>query len=111
MKKQVAPALAGSHVPALKKAAGEKPVLKMPELKQPVFKRPVLKKPAALALVGSTKEHAVSTQECPRCPQQYSGSTLKNVSYSLRRHMREAHGVGKGCMQSRANRLVVQRKD
>ena len=74
------------------------------------FKRLLVKKPAALALAGKKPAALALARRCSQCGKKYEGSCLKNVSYSLRRHMRDAHGIRRASMQSKEDRLLAQRK-
>ena len=74
-------------------------------MKKQVAKAKLLKKPSA-----SSSALAVFKKTCKKCGHEFTGRAKKNVSYSLRRHMREDHGIGKGVLQSKQERLEVQRK-
>ena len=87
MKRPASPALAGKKTGVVKNTACEKP--------------------AAPALAGKPVGFM---KQCPRCPKQFWGSSMKNVSYSLRRHLSEVHLIGRARIQSKAARLRVQRK-
>jgi len=60
-------------------------------MKKQVAKAKLLKKPSA-----SSSALAVFKKTCKKCGHEFTGRAKKNVSYALRRHMREDHGIGEG---------------